>query len=156
MSEPAFICVVDANVVLKLFLKQDGSEQADALFSLLDAGAQARFFVPDLFYAECANAFAQYARLTRYTAKEAQEDMAELRALVLHVVPTADLAAHALDIALKHRVSGYDACYVALANHIKAPLITADEKLVRSLAGKGYPVHSLATFDMPPAPPASQ
>jgi predicted nucleic acid-binding protein len=153
MSEPAFICVIDANIVLKLYHRQPGSEQADALFALLESSAPAQFYVPDLFYAECTNVFAQYARLTGYSAKEAQEDMTELRALVLHVVPTEDLAAQALEIALKQRVSGYDACYVALAQRIKAPLITADEKLVRSLAGKGYTVHSLTVFDIPPAPP---
>jgi predicted nucleic acid-binding protein len=149
MSERAFICVVDANVVLKLYLKQTGSDKADALFALLDSDSQAQFFVPDLFYAECTNAFSKYARLTSYTAKEAREDMTELRALALRVVPTADLAAEALDIALKHRVSGYEACYVALASRLSAPLITADEKLVRSLAGKGYPMHLLATFAFP-------
>ena len=147
-SETAFVCVVDASVVLKLFFDKPKSQKIDALFSRLDSDPSSRFYVPDLFYAECANAFSTYARLTGYTPKQARDDMAELRALVLHVVPTADLAAQALDIALKHRVSGYDACYVALASHIHAQLITADEKLVRSLAGKGYRVHSLATFEI--------
>lgn len=150
MSERPLICVIDANVVLKLYQKQNDSERADALFAILESDPLTQFFVPDLLYAECTNAFAQYARLTGYTAKAAREDMAELRALGLHVVPTADLAAEALEIAFKHRVSGYDACYVALASRVKAPLITADEKLLRSMAGKGYPVHSLATFNLPP------
>lgn len=35
MSEPGVRqCVVDANVVLKLFIQQPGSDQADSLFSL--------------------------------------------------------------------------------------------------------------------------
>jgi predicted nucleic acid-binding protein len=45
-------------------------------------------------------------------------------------------------------ISGYDACYVALAHQIKAPLITADEKLVRAMAGK-YNVKFLATYPLP-------
>jgi predicted nucleic acid-binding protein len=106
--------------------------------------------VPDLFYAECANAFSNYARLRAYTAAEARDDLSELLAFALHVVPTAELAAAALDISLHQRVTSYDACYVALARRIDALLITADEKLVQSLAGHGYPVQSLDNFVLPP------
>ena len=150
-SEQSFGCVVDTNIVLKLYFQQDGSDKARALFAHLDSDADNLFYVPDLFYAECTNAFSNYVRLGTYTAMEARADLAQLLALRLHVVPTAHLAAQALDIALKHRISGYDACYVALADRVKAPLITANEKLIRSLAGKKYAVHSLDTFDIPPS-----
>jgi len=151
MSESPFVCVIDANVVLKLYQKQAGSDKTDALFALLVAQPDTGFYVPDLFYAECTNAFAQYVRLAGYPAEEARRDMIELRALGLRVVPNLELAATALDIAIKHHVSGYDAYYVALAARVKAPFITADEKLVRNLAGKEYRVHSLATFEIPPS-----
>src|SRR5436305_1961225 len=141
MSETAFICVVDASVALKLFFDKPRSQQVETLFERLDTDPRARFYVPDLFFAECANVFATVARHKGYTAKEARDDMVEMRALGLQVIPTGDLAVQALDIALNHRVSGYDACYVALAGRVKAPLITADEKLVRSMAGKEFRVH---------------
>ena len=150
-SSPPLVCVVDANVALKLFFDQPGSDRADALFEHLEADARARFYVPDFFYAECTSAFVNYVRLTaRYSDKVAREDMAELRALALHVTPTANLAAEALDIALTYRVSGYDAFYVALAQQVKAPFVTADDKLVRALAGKAFNVQSLATYSIPP------
>jgi len=117
----------------------------------LVADPDTRFYVPDLFYAECTNAFAQYVRLVGYPAEAARRDMTELRALGLRVVASLELAAPALDIAIKHHVSGYDACYVALAERVKAPLITADEKLVRIMAGKESRVHSLAAFEIPPS-----
>jgi len=151
MSSLSFACVVDANVALKLFFIQPSSNQADALFAHLEADAQARFYVPDFFYAECVSAFANYVRLAKYPAASAKQDMAELRALSLHVTPTADLASEAMEIAIAHRVSGYDAFYVALASQVNAPLITADEKLVRAMAGK-YNVQSLAAFLIPPLP----
>ena len=143
-------CVVDANVALKLFFVQPLSDLADALFAHLDVDAHARFYVPDFFYAECASAFANYVRLSKYPAASAKQDMVELQALALHVTPTADLASKALDIALAHRISGYDACYVALSSKVNAPLITADEKLVNALTGKSFNVHSLADFSIPP------
>jgi predicted nucleic acid-binding protein len=37
----------------------------------------------------------------------------------------------ALDLALKWEVTAYDACYLALAEEIKAPLITDDQKLIK-------------------------
>ncbi len=71
-----------------------------------------------------------YVRQTAYTAKEARQDLAELLALALHVLPTAELATTALEISLKYGISGYDAFYVALSQRVNAPLVTADEKLV--------------------------
>ena len=151
MTESGFLCIIDASVALKLFFDKPRSEKIDALFARLDSDPRTRFYVPDLFFAECANVLATVSRLKGYTPKQAREDMDELRGLGLRVVPTSDLAPQALDIALKYRVSGYDACYVALAARVQAPLITADEKLVRALSGQAYPVYSLATFEIPPA-----
>ena len=151
MSKASLACVVDANVALKLFFIQPLSNQADALFAHLEADAQARFYVPDFFYAECASAFANYVRLTQYPAANAQQDMAELLAVSLHVIPTATLATAALKLAITHKISGYDAFYVALAVHHHIPLITADEKLVRAIAGQ-HDVQSLSTFPIPPLP----
>jgi predicted nucleic acid-binding protein len=147
MSKGALKCVIDANVALKLFFVQPQSEIADALFARLEAEPQARFYVPDFFYAECASAFVNYVRLAKYPADDAQQNMAELRALSLVAVPTADLATKAVEIALADRITGYDACYVALAQQTKAPLITADEKLVRAMGGK-YNVQPLATYTL--------
>lgn len=149
MSTDSLACVVDANVALKLFFDQPLSDKADALFAHLATDTHARFFVPDFFYAECASAFAKYVRVAGYSTANAQQDMADLLALSLHVTPTASLAAEALKIAIEHHVSGYDAFYVALSAHFKAPLITADEKLMQALVGS-YDVRSLTLFSIPP------
>lgn len=151
MSNAALACVVDANVALKLFFVQPLSEKADELFAHLAADARTRFYVPDFFYAECVSALANYVRLSKYSAASARQDLAELRALSLHVTPTANLAVTAMALAVAHRISSYDAFYVALAEQVGAPFITADEKLVRALAGK-HDVQSLADFAIPPLP----
>jgi len=148
MSDQPLVCVLDANVVLKLFFEQLGSDHADVLFKKFDTYPFTRFCVPEFFYAECASAFANYARLTDYTVEQAREDMADLLALALYAVPTIDLSTEALDIALAEGISGYDAFYVALSQRLKAPLITADEKLVRAFANKSYRVESLYTFEI--------
>jgi predicted nucleic acid-binding protein len=149
MIEAAFVCVLDASAALKFVFEKPQAGPAHSLFSLLTAEGQAEFFVPDLFYAECTNVLATMARLKGYRPQQARADSAHLQALEFRVVPTFTLATEALAIALAHHISSYDACYVALAARVQAPLITADEKLVRAMAGTGYSVQSLAAFHSP-------
>ena len=55
-------------------------------------------------------------------------------------------------IALAYDITAYDACYVALAQQLDAPLITADETLVRKLVGTAYDMRWLGNFPVPPLP----
>jgi predicted nucleic acid-binding protein len=150
MAEQPAVFVIDANVVLKLFFEQPGSDKVDALFALLESDTKTRFFVPDFFYAECASAFTTYARHTDHTTHDARGDMEDLLALALRVIPTAELATEALDISIAQGISGYAAFYVALSERMNAPLVTADGKLVRALAGKGFQVCDLARLAVSP------
>ena len=51
----------------------------------------------------------------------------------------------AFDLQRKHRISFYDAVFVALARHLDVPFLTADERLARSF-GDGVMV--LANLDV--------
>jgi len=51
---------------------------------------------------------------------------------------TADLIGDVLLIAPAYAISSYDACYVALAQRLSVHFLTADEALVRKLAGTSY------------------
>jgi predicted nucleic acid-binding protein len=139
-------CVVDANVAIKLFINQPDSDVARELFASLAATPAARFHVPDFFYAECVNVLANYARLAKYPVRMARQNMSLLIELGLRAAPTAPLSPLALDIAMAFRISGYDACYVALSRQLGVPLITADEKLVKAMGGQPYQVRSLAEW----------
>ncbi len=146
-------CVVDASVGIKLFVAEPLSDRANALFDYLTADPPGRLYVPDLFFAECANILWKYVRRFGYPAANARQDLADLQALALRSVSTADLVVEAFEIALPHVITAYDACYVALADHLHLPLITADEVLVRKLADTPYAVHWLADFPIPPLSP---
>ena len=50
MTQPPVCYVVDASVGIKLFVDEEFSEQAHALFSHLAADPSAELYVPDLFY----------------------------------------------------------------------------------------------------------
>jgi predicted nucleic acid-binding protein len=137
-------CVVNASVGIKLFVIEAGSEAADRLFASLAAEPPARLYVPDLFYAECANVLWNYVRQYNYPAEEARQDLVDLQSLALRSVSSADLLATAFELAIKHEISLYDAIYTALAGHLALPLVTADQVLSRKIATDGLEVIDLA------------
>jgi predicted nucleic acid-binding protein len=49
---------------------------------------------------------------------------------------------------LKHRVTAYDACYIAAASQLKLPLITADEKLAKQAAKGPYDIQWLGDVEL--------
>ena len=146
-------CVVDASVGIKLFLAEELSERADALFAHLAADPPGQFSVPDLFYIECANILWKHTRRSGYPTEKARKALTDLGGLALKRFPTADLAAQALDVAIQEAITAYDACYVALALKLSVPFVTADEKLARALLGTKYQVHWLGDFPIPTVPP---
>lgn len=87
--------------------------------------------VPDLFYAEVANALLGYVRHRRVSHANALDIVRSVRALPLEVVEARVLAEAALALAIATARSAYDACYLALAEAAKATLVTADRSLAR-------------------------
>lgn len=150
MSDERLRCVIDASVGIKLFIDSDLSNQADALFAHLAADPPAQLYVPELFYVECANVLWKHTRWAGYSGEKAHEDLKNLAALALQRVGNADLLVETIKIAVEEGLTAYDACYVALARRVKAPLVTADERLVRTLAKSKYDVRGLGAFELPP------
>jgi predicted nucleic acid-binding protein len=140
------VWVVDASVGVKPYLPEDLSESAKRLFRTLRAG-KVDLFVPDLFYSECANIFVKYVRRFNTPPAHARQSLTNLRSLPLLSTSGSELFTSAFDLALDHGISAYDASYLALAQKLSAPVITADEKLIRKLAGSGADIHWLG--DLP-------
>ncbi|WP_052050195.1 type II toxin-antitoxin system VapC family toxin [Leptolyngbya sp. KIOST-1] len=115
MSEPTR-CVVDASVAIKLFIEQEGSAQAEALFEKLSTQPDTELYVPELFFAECANVLWQYVRRANYPADKAKASLARLRALSLQAIGIQEVVSEALEIAIAHNISAYDACF-QIAQH---------------------------------------
>ena len=143
-------CVVDASVGIKLFVSEPLSERADALFAHLTNDYPAHLYVPDLFYVECANILWKYARRFGYPAGQATKNLEDLGALALRRVSEADLVHQGLEIGFEYGITVYDACYVALANLLNLPLVTADDALVRRLIGSSFNIQGLGDFPVPP------
>jgi predicted nucleic acid-binding protein len=138
--------VIDASVGIKLFVPEDGSQQADRLFDRLSEDPPASFFVPDLFFIECTNILWKYVRRFGYPVENARQDIGDLQSLALHGIPTAGLASEALELALALDITAYDASYAALARRLELPLVTADNPLAQKLDAGGLTVLSLWEF----------
>lgn len=117
--------VVDASVGIKMFLKE---EEYSADVKLLFI-SKVELYVPDLFHIECTNIL--WKRVTRgiFPRQIAAECISDLYAMQLPTTPTAGLMSKALQLALTFKVTPYDACYVALAELLGIPLLTADIRL---------------------------
>jgi predicted nucleic acid-binding protein len=143
--------VVDASVTAKTVIIEPLTPEAKALFALLAIGA-ANLDAPDLIYAECANILWKQVQRGGVTPAEAASHLATITAAPLQITPTLALAADALQVALAHGISAYDACYVALAQRLGIPLITADQRLVNKLTGTAHAVIWLGAW-VPPVTP---
>jgi predicted nucleic acid-binding protein len=153
VSTAAVSYVIDAGVGAKLVLPEPLADRAAALFDLLDRDPAVTLHIPDLFYVECTNVLWKHVRRGALDVVAAQRGVVILRGLILAVVSTADLMLPALDLAVRHDISAYDACYVALSDRLRVTMVTADERLVRKLAGAGHQMEWLGAFTAPTEQP---
>jgi predicted nucleic acid-binding protein len=126
-------CVLDASVSIKWFVDEENSDLARALLGQM-TDAATRFHIPNLFYVELANVLWKCVQRQRLSAESARDAVSAIRALTFVSHPMELLIDGALDIAMRHGVTAYDASYVALAESLGLPMITADDKLQRKLA----------------------
>ncbi len=126
--------VVDASVLVKWFLHQQ-EEDRDRALALRDLHISGRstIYIPHLALLEILNAI-------RFSPKAKEEDSAlaleALQDLHFETKPLEfDLLRKANAIAWAYKVTIYDALYVALAEQVGYPLITADEVMVQKLKG---------------------
>jgi predicted nucleic acid-binding protein len=129
--------VVDASVAIKWlspFRLEVLAPRARGLLARWQQGA-AELIAPDLIWLEVANAHWKAVRQNRCTVFDAQASLATLHAQKLTTVPSEQFIDLALRIALQHGRTVYDSLYVALAHTLSCELITADEKLVKTLSG---------------------
>jgi predicted nucleic acid-binding protein len=123
--------VLDASVVIKCLVLEDGSDEALALLN----GDVA---VPDFLVVECANVLWRKRRLGELADGEVHDGWAELDRFTFDF--TADRllapAARQLAVDLGHPV--HDCLYLALALRRSATLTTADRRFQHAAAAAGY------------------
>lgn len=126
--------VVDASVAVKWFMREREADRG-AAFALRrrHVEGQTRLIVPELFLLEVPNAI-KFAK--RATEDELAHVVATLHDLDLQIERHSwDVLRKTNAIAWAYNLTWYDGLYVALAEVLGYPLITADEALMRKMRG---------------------
>ncbi len=130
--------VVDASVVVKWFVEEEYSREANLLRDayangLIDVAA------PTLLPYEVLNAL-------KYSGAFGEEELKEVAVALEDFQITlfdlkGELAVKSIELAMRRGLTIYDASYIALAQILNAELYTADEKLIRKTQGMNIAKH---------------
>lgn len=148
----SFQYVIDTNIAIKQFIDDPLTAKVNQLFAHLAENAAAQFYVPDLFYIECANVLLKYVRANQASIEKVTLDLADLKTLRIQSVSNKSLASEALEISEKYNISAYDGSYVALSNQVSAPLLTLDKRLFDAMKSSPFDVRLYTDFAIPPLP----
>ena len=120
--------VVDASVILPMYVQEVGSAYAMIVRPMLRSD---QAVVPASWPAEVANAFLVAERRGRIATHDVTAALAAIRALPVTVAqPEIDATFDTvMAIAREHRLTAYDAAYLALAIRERAALATLDDDL---------------------------
>lgn len=123
--------VLDASAFVRASIEQ--TDVARHWIGAIDS-EETHGLVPDLFYAEVANALSNYVRAGYMRTELAVELVGTAVDLPLTSRSLRELAPAALALSLERGVTVYDAAYAALAEAADAVLITADRRLAEVVA----------------------
>jgi predicted nucleic acid-binding protein len=116
--------VVDASVVAKWVLREDGSDRANALRD------EAGLIAPSLLASEVGNALWKAVRRGDIARDDAVAALRSVLGPFDELVPGEALHTRALELAIDLRHPIYDCFYLALAEREAAALVTADTRLL--------------------------
>jgi predicted nucleic acid-binding protein len=116
------LIVLDANVAADVILR---SPIAPRLVARLDL--ERAVHVPEHFHVEVLSVLRRHALRGALSERRAAEALDDLRAMRVERHPVLDTDADIWD--LRHRLTVYDAAYLAVARRLDAPLLTLDAGL---------------------------
>jgi predicted nucleic acid-binding protein len=136
--------VVDASVVIKWFVPEQGWESA---LRLRGEG----LLSPDLLLPEVGNILWTKVRRRQISMEEGYAILSAVARSEIEIHATADpkLLDSALRIAHDADISFYDSLYVSLAALEGPPLMTADDSLMRKLEKTAFARHVRSIGDLP-------
>ena len=130
---------MDASVAFKWLVPDAAEEDVPAAKALLvnHMEGRAKIIIPSLLYYEVGNILL-FGR-SRPPLEDALEALTDLFSIPLEVIPPTLAGANAtLQLASLRGLSYYDATYVALAEMVDCPLITADRRLAQRARATGH------------------
>ena len=138
--------VVDANVVAKLYLRDERyTANTDLLFSRFQRG-EVRLIAPRLITYEVPAAIKRGAVRVKATEETWRAAISSFEFLGLAVVDDSDAKYEATRLAINYACTYYDALYLLLAEDLGCRFITADEKVWRTLHTRAKYLLLLASY----------
>ena len=116
--------VVDTNIIVYLYLQGEHTAQAESVLQ-----KDAEWLAPPLWRSEFRNVLAFYLRQRYLSLEDARTIMQEAE-LLLQGREYGVSSPRVLDLAAASRCSAYDCEFVALAQDLDVPLVTADKKVL--------------------------
>lgn len=130
MNKSPINIVVDSSVIAKWFFPSEEDSATALKIRDLFLSKEISIAVPMLVYYEINNLIRtaiKSLRIDEKLAKSAYEGFLELD---LIAYSSKELMEKTLGNAISLNISSYDASYLTLAEYLKVPLITADQKLI--------------------------
>lgn len=132
--------VIDASVLIKVYVPENLSDKADDLFDNVEKN-EIILLAPDLIYPETGNILWKKHKLKELTIPEVKKISEEIISLPIKIEPSISLIQLAIDIGISRNITVYDAIYISLAAIYKTKLITADKRLVDAISGGTFRKH---------------
>jgi predicted nucleic acid-binding protein len=124
--------VLDSGIIAAIFFPEKISGKSLMIAETHDC------ITVDLAYAEVANVAWKRSSQTGQDAAMVKNMLYECTAFIseaCQVLPAQDLVPAAYDLACHHRITIYDALFLAAAIHCASPLVTADKKIHLAASG---------------------
>ncbi len=135
---------MDASVVIKVFLTETQSGDAQVLLRHLIEGPRYELYTPDLLFLECSSVLWKCIRTGIITHEKADVILQNISNLELKVVPVRDHVPNVLSLAVKYDISVYDACYLQVVALKGGILVTADSRLIAKANREKVQAYSLS------------
>jgi predicted nucleic acid-binding protein len=135
--------VLDSSVAVKWFLREPDTDKAIRLRDDFVGGVH-DLLAPDVFPVEAAHSITRAERQGRITRAEGRTHFQDMLSTLPALHPYLPLLPRAYQLSSSARIGVYDCLYVALAEQEGCGLVTADDRLQRSLPG--HPIVPLASL----------
>jgi predicted nucleic acid-binding protein len=134
--------VVDANVAVKWFIDQQGSDDARRVQAY-----RGPLIAPSFLICETTNGLWRHVMRGDIAAGDAEVATAGLPWWFHELVEDHQLAQLALTLAIELDYAAYDCFYLALSRKRSAPLVTADKRFINRLGSTPYATNVIHLAD---------
>ncbi len=125
--------LLDTSIVVKWFVPEEDSEKALSLRRAQE-DRELQLYAPEVLLMELANALRYSSEFSAGEITEALETPFELNILLIPF--SLDALNSAVTLSMEHDLAVYDAYFLALAQALEMPLITADRRMLSRLTAE--------------------